>query len=124
MALEKYEGPGTIIFDRSTQVEAQSVRVSFQSNDRPVTTMRKGLAGRSLGPAQSSIAVQSAIPRAGMEGEILQKCVAKADVTVVIVLAGKRYSYEGWIDSVDHEQNQDGPATVSFTVTAGPPTIT
>jgi hypothetical protein len=39
------------------------------------------------------------------------------------VFAGRRYQYDGWIDTVSHEQNQDAPATLSFTVVSGPAQI-
>lgn len=124
MALEQYEGPGTLIFDGDIQAEAQTVRLAYNSNARPVTTMRKGLAGRSVGPGQTDISITSALPRAGMEGDFLSKCVANAFVRVVVVVAGKRYQVEGWIQDVSVDQSQDNPASVSCNVTGRPPVET
>jgi hypothetical protein len=121
--LDKYEGPGTVILGNDIQMEATTVRYSYNANARPVVTMRKGLAGRSLGPGQSSFSVTSAIPRAGMESDVLAKCVADADVTVTFVLAGKRYQIEGWIDTVNVEQSEANSASVSFDGTGIKPTI-
>lgn len=124
MAMEEYEGPGTVIFDGDIQAEAMTVRFSFNSNARPVTTMRKGLAGRSIGPGQSDIAITSALPRAGMEGKFLAKCVANAFCRVVMVVAGKRWQVEGWVQDVSVDQSQDNPASVSCNVVGGPPVET
>lgn len=123
-ALEEYEGPGTLIFDGDIQAEAQTVRLSYNSNNRPVTTMRKGLAGKSNGPGQSDITVTSALPRAGMEGKFLEKCVRNAFVRVVVVFSGKRWQIEGWIGDVSVEQSQDSSASVSCTITGTPPVDT
>jgi len=121
MAMENYEGPGTVILDGSLLAEAQSVRVSVMSNARPVVTMRKGLAGRSRGPVETSIDVSEAVPRAGTEQDFIGKCVADATVRIVAVFAGKRYQWEGWIDQVGTEQSAEASASLSFTVKCGPP---
>lgn len=124
MALEKYEGPGTVILDGDIQMEATSVTLTYASGANPVTTMRRGLAGRSLGPGMSSFEVNSAIPRAGMEGDVLRKCIRNADVRIVFVIAGVRYQVEGWIDEVRTTNSENAPAGVTFTGTGQPPTET
>lgn len=124
MALTKYEGPATVILDGDIQAEATSVRLSYNSNARPVVTMKKGLAGRSIGPGQTDFSVTSAIPRAGMESDVLRKCVANADVRIVFVVAGVRYQVEGWINDVGVDQSEASPASVSFNGTGQPPVET
>ena len=52
-----------------------------------------------------------------------QLCVEDADVTITHLFAGKTYIYEGWIDTVESSQGAESPASVSFTVIAGPPRI-
>lgn len=121
--MDKYEGPGSIIMDGSLLAEAQSIKVSLSSNNNPVKTMKKGLAGRSKGPRQAEIAVSSAVPVAGLEQEFVEKVVDDADVQVVVVFAGRRYQYDGWIDQVSHNNDTDSASGVEFTVIAGPPQI-
>lgn len=121
--MDKYEGPGSIIMDSSLLAEAQSIKVSLSSNNNPVKTMRKGLAGRSKGPRQAEIAVSSAVPIAGLEQEFIQKIVVDADVQIVVIFAGKRYQYDGWIDAASHNNDTDSASAVEFTVIAGPPQI-
>lgn len=121
--MDKYEGPGTVIIDNSMLMEAQTMRVSVTSNNREVMTMRKGLAGRSTGPRRSEISVENAVLRAGLEQDFDRHLLADKDVAVVIVSAGRRYQFDGWIDSFDLSQSQDGPATFNISIIAGPPTI-
>lgn len=123
MALDQYEGPGEVQFNQSTLAEAQSISVTVNGNNNPVVTMKKGLAGRSRGAVTVDIQVENAVPKGGMEAEFIEQCVENADVTISHVWAGRTYQYDGYIDSVDTQQGTDSPASVSFTVVAGPPTI-
>ncbi len=123
MALEKYEGPGEVQFDHRTMAEAVSISVTNNGNNNPVTTMKKGLAGRSRGAATANIQVESAVPKGGLEAEFVEKCIVNADVTITHLMAGRMYVYEGWIDDVETTQSTDAPASISFTVMARPPTI-
>ncbi len=123
MALDKYEGPAEVQFDQSTLAEAQSVSITVNGNNNPVTTMKKGFAGRSRGATTVEIQVENAVPKGGLEAEFIEKCVENADVVITHLYAGRQYIYEGYIDSVEATQGTDAPATISFTAMAGPPTI-
>ena len=123
MALDKYEGPGEVQFNSRTLAEAQTISTSLASNSSEVLTMKKGLAGRSPGAKRSEISVENAVPKGGLEDEFFQLCVEDADVTITHLFAGKTYIYEGWIDTVESSQGAESPASVSFTVIAGPPRI-
>lgn len=124
MAMDKYQGAGSVLFDRDLLAEAQSVRVGVKSNSNAVRTMRKGLAGRSRGPVTTEISIENAVPRAGLEKTFVEKCVQDADVSIVVYFGNKRYQWDGWIDSVDASMATDSAAQLSFSVMAGPPTIT
>lgn len=123
MSLDRYEGPGEVQFNSRTLAEAVSISTNIASNSSEVLTMKKGLAGRSAGPTRTEISVESAVPKGGMELEFAEMCVKDADVTITHRFAGKTYIYEGWIDSVESSQSTDSPASVSFSVIAGPPRI-
>lgn len=119
--LSKYAGVGEVQLDGLTLAEATSVNVSIAPNSTPVRTMKKGLAGRSRGPVESTIRVSSAIPKAGFEGAFLEKCIDDADVTIIVILANKRYAFDGWINATDFEFNTNASAGANFTVMAGKP---
>lgn len=121
--MDRYEGPGTIIFQNSLLVEAMNLRVQLASNNNRVRTMRKGFSGRSKGPREAEISVSNAVPQAGLEHEYLQLVVEDADVQVVIVFGGKRYQYDGYIDTVNTSQDTESPATVEYTIAAAAPKI-
>lgn len=121
--MDQYEGPGEIQLDNRTLAESTSISVSGTGNNNPVRTMKKGLAGRSRGPVEFNITIENAIPKAGLEQEFIRKVVENADVVISHIVADKTYLYDGWVDTVDVSQSTDSPATISFTVMAGPPRI-
>ena len=121
--LGDYEGPGKFYLNNNLLAEAMSVRVALSGNNNKVFTMRKGLAGRSRGAIESELTVENAVPLAGLEGEFMELCISNSNVTAVIDFAGKRYSYDGWIEGVELGQSTDGAATCSFTIPAGKPRI-
>lgn len=123
MALDQYEGPAEVQFDNSTLAEAMSISLTINGNNNQVTTMKKGLAGRSRGAVTVEIQVENAVPKGGLEKEFIEKCVQNADVTITHLYAGRQYIYPGYIDSIDAQQGTDAPASISFTVVAQPPTI-
>lgn len=66
MATE-YSRPGYLVFNGSALTEVSQVTMRDASNDKPVHTLLKGLAGFSDGPEEVFIDFESAIPRPGME---------------------------------------------------------
>lgn len=120
-ALTKYEGPCEVTFDSRTLAEATSCSISVAPNSTPVNTMKKGLAGRSRGPAACTLRVANAIPKAGLEVDFIDKCVDDADVTLVVIIGGKRRAFDGWISSVETEFSTGAAAGATFTVMAGKP---
>jgi len=119
----EYEGVGQIQFDGRTLAEADNVSVRHAPNNNRVYTMRKGLAGYSKGAFETEISVANAVPKGGLERDFIEKCIAGAFVRVTILFAGKRYQYNGWIDSDEHTSGVQQSATFSFTVVAGQPEI-
>lgn len=121
--MDNYEGPAEIQFDNSTLAEATSVSITVNGNNNPVTTMKKGLAGRSKGAVTVDIQVENAVPRGGLEHEFIEKCVKNENVRITHLYAGRQYIYDGYIDVVDAQQGTDTPASISFSVVAKPPQI-
>lgn len=121
--LQDYESGGEIQFNNSTLAEATSVQVETSSNKKPVTTIKKGFAGGAAGAAMTRITVENAVPKAGLEAEFIALCQAGTECTVLRYLAGQRYSYNGYIESVSEQGNVDNAASLSFTMMAGPAKI-
>lgn len=119
----EYEGVGQIQFDGRTLAEADNVSVRHAPNNNRVYTMRKGLAGFSKGAFETEISVTNAVPKGGLEADFIEKAVAGSFVRITVLFAGKRYQYNGWIDSDEHSNGSQESATFSFTVVAGKPTI-
>lgn len=122
--MDHYQGAGSVLMQGSLLAEAQRVRVATKSNANPVKTMRKGLAGRSRGAPTVEITVENAVPRAGLEQPYVEACQVDADISIVVYYAGKRYQYDGWIDSVDGEMSVENAASCSLTIMAGPAIVT
>jgi len=123
MSLDSYEGPGEVQVDQNTLAEATSISVQLNGNNNPVTTMKKGYAGNSKGAGTVDIQVENAVPKAGMEVDLIEKVKAGASITITHVWAGKTYVYPGIVDSVDIQQGTDSPASVSFSATCQMPDI-
>lgn len=123
MALNHYEGPGRIFVGANALAEATSLRWSVNGNNRPVVTMKKGLAGRARGAVQGEINVENAVPIEGLEDDYVEKIVNNADVTVTFEMAGKLYSFDGWIDMGEGSQDTESASRFSFTVIVGKPRV-
>lgn len=120
-ALTKYEGPCEVQFNTRTLAEATSCSISIAPNSNPVNTMKKGMAGRSKGPVACTIRIANAIPKAGLEVDFIDKCVDDEDVTIVVIIGGKRRAFDGYIGSTDVEFATGSAAGATFTVMSGKP---
>lgn len=126
MAQREFQGPAQVFFGSRPLAECDSARVRIQGNNRKVYTMRggrPGLRGRSRGPVESEISLTNAIPKEGFEADFPQACIVNADVRIVVVSGKQRFQFDGWIEDVDLNHSTEQSASISFTVTAGPPTI-
>jgi len=123
MALRQYEGPGQVQIGGRTLAEAESISWNVAANNNRVYTMRKGLAGKSDGARESDVSVENAVPKAGLEDTFVEQCIEGASVRLVVLLAGKRYTFNGWIEEVSARQSVSERAMISFSVVARPPDI-
>lgn len=89
--------------------EVTEARMEEQSNDKPVETLRKGLAGFSDGPEQCNVTFGQAIPRAGMEVAFHSVCRNHTYVRVGFVIANVRRIAEGRIMTVDDSTDVNTP---------------
>lgn len=123
MAMTQYQGPAEIQCNGRSLAEAITVRVSVTPNSTPVRTMKKGLGGRSRGPVECTIDVESAIPKAGYEVDFMRLCVEDADITIVTLGGGTRKAYDAFITNVSEAFGVQQAASSTFTAMSGKPRI-
>lgn len=121
--LTVYEGPGEIQLGSKTLAEATSVRITIAPNAASVVTMKKGMAGFSDGAVSCTLAVESAVPKAGLEVDFIDLCINLRPVTVSVLFAGKRYSFDGKVTDLSTSNAVGSAASASFTVTTGRPRV-
>lgn len=122
MADDHYEGPGEIQFDGSTLADAKNVKVDYTSNATPVMTFA-GYRGASLGVGMTELSVDTAVAKAGMEADFIEKCFSGAKCDIVVVFGGKRRSHAATIKTVSTSSSSEAEGTASFTAFSGKPRI-
>lgn len=119
--LQKYEGVGEIYVNARLLAEASKLTVTVTSNDQKVMTMKKGLAGFSDGPTESSITVESAIPRKGYEYDFVNAVNKKLAVRIVVKSGGKRHSFNGRFSQAEWSNSVDAPSLITGQFMGGAP---
>jgi hypothetical protein len=114
--MDQYSGTAQVIFNNRVLAECDEATCNIMSQNQEVNTFKKGLAGFSRGPTKVEISLGSAVPIAGYEVDYEDLCVKKLPCVVVMIDAGKRRRYEGWIDTVDKARSTSASAkaTVKF----------
>ena len=114
--MDRYEGKGKVFVNGRLQAECSSVRVREISNNQPVHTFHKDLAGKSDGPNEAEITLEGAIPVAGYETSFDDALIDKAFMQVTTAHGGKRNTYDCWVDDFEtsHAVNQTANYTVNL----------
>lgn len=121
--LQRYEGVAEIIYKNRSLAEATSITVADNSNNNSVVTMKKGVAGFSKGAHESEVTIENAVPRVGLEATFVEDVIAGEIITLVFISAGKRYTYEMWVESTEASQSTDSAAARNITCRGGAPRI-
>jgi hypothetical protein len=121
--LQKYEGVGEIYVNARLLAEASKVEVTITSNDQKVMTMKKGMAGFSDGPTETTISIESAIPRKGFESDFVTAVTQKKPVRITVKSGGKRITVNGRFTEARFNNQVDSPAMLSGSVSGGAPEI-
>lgn len=113
--MAEYSKPGYVLLNGIVLAECGQARFRLNSNDKPVRTLTKGLAGYSDGAEEVSCDLQNAIPRAGFEAEFTALCRAHRTVRLSFRIANKIYECEGRFMDIDISTDVDSPNGVNLT---------
>lgn len=113
----EYSKPYLIAYRGAALAEVDSVDVTFTSNDKPVKTMLKGLAGFSDGAEEVSMNFSSAVPLAGFEVDFAALCMGHRTVQFAVKEARAITTLEGRLMTVGSKSGVDNPNGLSMTFT-------
>lgn len=113
-SIEEYSGTAQVVFNSRVLAECDEATVNIMSQNQEVNTFAKGLAGFSRGPTKVEIDLSSAIPAAGYEVDFEDLVIRKLPCSVVMIDAGRRRRYEGWLDSTSKARSVSAPAKASI----------
>jgi len=111
----EYSKPYTLVHEGAALAEAQSIEVSYNSNDKPVKTMLKGLSGFSDGAEEVSLNVRNAVPLAGFEVDFAGVfCMKHRTLAFTVREANAVTTFEGRIISVTSGSGVDAENAQTF----------
>ena len=111
-----YSRPGYISVAGRVLLQVMKIDVKFDSGNKDVDTLLLGRAGHSLGPQKVSIDVSSAVPAAGIEGDIITRLLAAGTQSFAITYAGTIYNVEGDIRTAGFNTDVGNPNGTDFNV--------
>ncbi|GAG10972.1 unnamed protein product, partial [marine sediment metagenome] len=103
--------PAKLFVDARYMAEVTRASVSERSNNEPVYTMAKGLAGKSDGPREVEVRVEGAVPKTGHEVDFRAALYDGAFLTLVFMDGGKREKYAVWVDDLESIRENRAPAS-------------
>jgi len=109
-----YSVPGFVAYESIPVLQAQSISVSVETDNKDVNTLLLGNAGFSPGAKKITISVNNAVPADGMEQAWITIANAQDEVPLSFTLAGTTYNCVGDIRSVKVESSTDKANDVSF----------
>ena len=89
--------------------QAESVTITYTSNDKAVKTLLLGLAGFSNGAQEASLQIKSALPLRGFESDFARFCDNHITRRFTIREANKISTFEGRFLSVGSSSSVDTP---------------
>lgn len=111
-----YSRPGYISIAGRVLLQVMKIDVKFDSGNKDVDTLLLQRAGHSLGPQKVSIDVSSAVPAAGIEGDIIQRLIAAGTQSFAVTYAGTIYNVEGDIRTASFNTSVGDPNGTDFNV--------
>jgi hypothetical protein len=110
---KKYEGVAQVYIKGRAQAECRKATVTSTSNDNPVKTMGHGFAGFSDGAGETSIDIESAVPKKGFEKSFMAAVVGKETVQIVYKSGGARHSSTGRFTESTISNDIESPAVTT-----------
>lgn len=111
---------GVFFLNGQLLVESQSVSVTVDPALNEVMTSQKGFAGVSPGAEKTTLDVSAAIPRVGLEVDVLKFIRAVDVVEVILFLGSAKYKGKGFVNNLKMDTGTDRAAGYSFTMVCGP----
>ena len=109
-----YSGPGFVLWRGRPVLQANTVSMDVQTDNKDVNTLLLGRAGHSAGSKKIQISVGSAIPASGLEFDWVAIANAQLEVALSFRLAGKTYNCTGDIRGVKLDTSTEKANEVSF----------
>ena len=109
-----YSGPVFVTVDGLVLLQSSKVTMEFDSGNKDVMTILLGRAGHSTGPQMVTINVDSAVPAAGVEGNIPSLVLAAATHVLGFKIAGVTYTAEGDLRTTSLSGSVGDPNATSF----------
>jgi hypothetical protein len=118
-SLNTYE-KGALFCNGALLVEVLNFSVDIDAQLNPIHTMQKGFAGVSPGSEMTKIEVNSAVPRSGLEFDVLSKLQGVEVVEMVFFAHAKKAKVKGYISNLKQNYGADKSAELSFSFLGGP----
>lgn len=109
-----YSGPGFVLFRGRPVLQANTVSMDVQTDNKDVNTLLLGRAGHSAGSKKIQLSVNSAIPLGGLEFDWVGVANAQQEVSLAFKLANKTYNCTGDVRSVKLDTSTEKANEVSF----------
>lgn len=113
--MAEYSKPYILAYRGAALAEVDSIDVTFTSNDKPVKTLLKGLAGFSDGAEEVSMNFSSAVPIEGFEVDFAALCMAHRTIDLAVKEARAITTLQGRLMTVGSKSGVDNPNGVSMT---------
>lgn len=112
MANQLYE-KGAIMLDDQLLVEVTSFSPETDPALQPVKTLQKSFGGVSHGGTTVKCEISSAIPRAGVEYDYLERLQGVTEVTLVVLAHGKSKTSKGYLSNMKETYGVDQNSAIS-----------
>ncbi len=119
MALQQYTDCSWFV-NGALLMEATSIQLKHTSGKIQINTMKKGLAGFSPGTKMVTGTIVLAVPRAGMEIDVVGLTNDDTIIEFVGYRAGKKVKYKGVFAETDESYGVDKAAEATVNFIGGP----
>jgi hypothetical protein len=119
----EYSRPGYLIYAGSALTETSEISLKGASQDKLVETLLKGASGHSDGSTKVDVTQKSAVPKAGLEGDLLQAWLQKRTVTLKFRIANLIVTVQGRITNITLSTSVNNPNSFDVDFEGYKPTI-
>lgn len=109
-----YSGPGFVIYNGRPVLQAASISLDIQTDNKDVNTLILGRSGHSAGPLKVQVTVSGAVPASGLEIDWPAICAAQVQVALAFRIAARTYLFEGDVRSTKLDTSVDKANEVSM----------